>query len=125
MWDAAAQFAPFPASFTPNSTPLAGWHRLAQPVVQWFWEALASLGPAEQRAFLKFVTSCPRPPLQGFRDLHPPLCIQKIPIQADADRLPTASTCMNLFKLPAYSSAAVMREKLVLAVAHAGGFEHS
>ena len=41
-----------------------------------FWRALAGLSPEEQGDFLRFVTSCPRPPLLGFKYLSPPLCIQ-------------------------------------------------
>lgn len=44
--------------------------------LQDFWKALASLSAEEQGDFLRFVTSCPRPPLLGFRYLQPPLCIQ-------------------------------------------------
>ena len=32
-----------------------------------FWRALATFSPQEQADFLRFVTSCPRPPLLGFR----------------------------------------------------------
>lgn len=32
-----------------------------------FWRALATFSPQEQANFLRFVTSCPRPPLLGFR----------------------------------------------------------
>ena len=77
--------------------------------------------PDEEKALLlKFWTSCSRPPLQGFKHLHPALCIQKI--TCDDDRLPTASTCMNLL-LPFYSNAEVMK-KLLLSIHSAkdGGF---
>merc|ERR1711892_1168866 len=52
----------------------------------------------QKRSLLKFVTSCSRPPLLGFKDLDPPFCIQNA--GTEQERLPTASTCMNLFKLP-------------------------
>ena len=53
-----------------------------------------------QADFLKFVTSCSRQPLLGFEFLVPPLCIQKVPLDAEGHKLPTSATCMNLFKLP-------------------------
>ena len=40
-------------------------------------------------------------------------------------RLPTASTCFNLLKLPFYSSKAVLRDKLVQAIGAGAGFELS
>ena len=36
----------------------------------------------------------------GFEYLVPPLCIQKVPLDADGQKLPTSATCMNLLKLP-------------------------
>ena len=40
-------------------------------------------------------------------------------------RLPTASTCFNLLKLPNYPSKEVLREKLKQAIANNTGFELS
>lgn len=52
-----------------------------------------------------FVTSCSRQPLLGFGHLKPPLCVQKVPLRdGEGDRLPSSATCMNLLKLPAYTS---------------------
>lgn len=56
------------------------------------------------------------------QDLDPPFCIQNA---GDTDRLPSASTCMNLLKLPAFSTAAVLREKLLYAIESGSGFELS
>jgi len=41
------------------------------------------------------------------------------------DRLPTASTCVNLLKLPDYADEATMREKLLYAIESDAGFEYS
>jgi ubiquitin-protein ligase E3 C len=43
----------------------------------------------------------------------------------EADRLPTASTCVNLLKLPVYPDAATLRAKLLLALEADTGFEYS
>ena len=40
-------------------------------------------------------------------------------------RLPTASTCFNLLKLPNYSKKATLKEKLRLAISMNTGFELS
>jgi hypothetical protein len=100
-------------------------------------KVLQEFTPQQRSLFLKFVTSCPRPPLLGFCELQvrdrmsycccscslafclclsrfqPPLCIYLIPSDrgffsfGDEDRLPSASTCFNLLKLPPYKSSKV------------------
>ena len=40
-------------------------------------------------------------------------------------RLPTASTCFNLLKLPNYQKRVVLKEKLLYAVTSNAGFELS
>jgi ubiquitin-protein ligase E3 C len=90
--------------------------------------------PDEQSKLLKFMTSCSRQPLLGFRSLEPAPCIQQIRLpdnlfvndeEKAAKRLPlpTASTCMNLLKLPAYRSKETMRSKLLAAIEAGAGFE--
>lgn len=39
-------------------------------------QALESFSPEQQKAFLRFVTACSRPPLLGFKYLDPALCVQ-------------------------------------------------
>ena len=43
----------------------------------------------------------------------------------DTERLPTASTCFNLLKLPIYKSKRTLREKLRYAINSGAGFELS
>ncbi|GIL88261.1 hypothetical protein Vretimale_14138 [Volvox reticuliferus] len=106
----------------------AGGYHEAHPVVMLFWEALASFSPEEQGKFLKFVTSCSRAPLLGFKYLEPKLCIQMSGAMLDptaTQRLPTASTCINLLKLPPYRTLMAMREKLLYAITSGAGFDLS
>jgi ubiquitin-protein ligase E3 C len=115
-----------------------GGYHSSQPVVQWFWEIMYELTPDHQRKFLKFVTSCSRQPLLGFSSLEPAPCIQQVRLPealfaggdsaetiAKRTPLPTASTCMNLLKLPNYRSKQVMRQKLIAAIEAGAGFELS
>eukprot|EP00750_Incisomonas_marina_P000696 INCI10466.1.p1 GENE.INCI10466.1~~INCI10466.1.p1 ORF type:complete len:1198 (-),score=200.13 INCI10466.1:266-3859(-) len=90
----------------------------------WFWETLASLDVSQQQDFLRFVTSCPRPPLLGFSSLYPRFGIQLMGADGDT-MLPMAGTCYNLLKLPVYSSKALLAEKLILAISAKAGFEMS
>lgn len=103
----------------------SGGYHPSQPIIQWFWNAMRSFTPEEQSSFLKFVTSSSRQPLLGFQYLHPPICIQKVPVGEEGPRLPTAATCMNLLKLPEYTSEAMLREKLLYAISANAGFEMS
>jgi hypothetical protein len=43
----------------------------------------------------------------------------------DVDRLPTASTCYNMLKLPTYKRASTVRAKLKYAISSGAGFELS
>ena len=43
----------------------------------------------------------------------------------ETGRLPTASTCFNLLKLPNFKSKKVLREKLLYAIRSGAGFELS
>lgn len=100
----------------------------------------------DQANLLKFVTSCARQPLLGFKQLNPPFCIQKVPTHeqesideinrrissaqgyryteyVNPPKLPTAATCMNLLKLPEYSSLEMLKEKLLYSIRSQSGFE--
>ncbi len=131
-------------------------------------QAMQAFTAEEQKAFLRFVTSCSRPPLLGFQYLEPKLCIQVgqtpsypelpqiMPVTVHCmcaapssilswyfltalsvqlrvvqmagsaeERLPSASTCVNLLKLPPYRSADVIRHKLLYAVNNVAGFDLS
>ena len=48
--------------------------------------------------------------------------LQIIPILRDDEKLPSASTCFNILKLPTYSSTKVMKEKLLFAISEGKGF---
>ena len=56
------------------------------------------------------------------QELHPSFCVCSV---GPEDRLPSASTCLNLLKLPEYLDDETMREKLLYAVQSGAGFELS
>ena len=103
----------------------AGGFTGIDPTIQRFWSALHSFDAQQQAEFLRFVTSCERPPPLGFGSLNPPLTIQRVGIMRDGDKLPTSSTCFNVLKLPTYSSEKVMKERLLYAIQSGAGFELS
>ncbi|KAK3676023.1 ubiquitin-protein ligase (E3) [Recurvomyces mirabilis] len=96
---------------------------LEHPSIQLFWSVMAALPDEERRNVLKFVTSTPRGPLLGFGHLNPRFSIRDS--GQDEGRFPTTSTCVNLLKLPMYSSERRLREKLLAAVNSGAGFDLS
>ncbi|XP_047552066.1 ubiquitin-protein ligase E3C isoform X5 [Lutra lutra] len=104
-------------------TNYSGGYSADHPVIRVFWRVVEGFTDEEKRKLLKFVTSCSRPPLLGFKELYPAFCIHNG--GSDLARLPTASTCMNLLKLPEFHDEALLRRKLLYAIECAAGFELS
>lgn len=121
-----------------------GSHR----VINWLFDILENDFDGKEKAlFLKFVTSCSKPPLLGFAHLEPPFSIRCVEVSDDQDtgdtvgsvlrgfmriqkkdpvgRLPTSSTCFNLLKLPNYQKKSTLREKLRYSITSNTGFELS
>ncbi|RHZ57890.1 hypothetical protein Glove_382g38 [Diversispora epigaea] len=92
------------------------------PVIQSFWKVVSEFSEEEKRNLIKFVTSCSRPPLFGFKELNPKFSIRRA---GSGIRLPSSSTCVNLLKLPAYPDENTLREKLMYAINADVGFDLS
>lgn len=117
-----------------SNTRYTGGYSEGSRTVKLFWEVIRGFTPNERCMLLKFVTSCSRAPLLGFKHLHPSFIIHKVacdlPIWAsiggqDVDRLPSASTCYNTLKLPTYKRPSTLRNKLLYAISSNTGFELS
>ncbi|KAI3861098.1 hypothetical protein MKX03_002156 [Papaver bracteatum] len=117
-----------------ENTRYTGGYSDGSRTVKIFWEVIAGFEPKDRGMLLKFVTSCSRAPLLGFKHLQPTFTIHKVvcdvPLWAsfggqDVDRLPSASTCYNTLKLPTYKRASTLRSKLLYAINSNAGFELS
>ncbi|KDD71437.1 HECT ubiquitin-transferase, partial [Helicosporidium sp. ATCC 50920] len=87
------------------------------PVAQRVLDVLSELDAEQRRAFLQFVTGSPRAPAGGVGALAPRLTVVRKMTQGDADaELPSAMTCANYIKMPPYSSADVLRRKLLYVI---------
>jgi ubiquitin-protein ligase E3 C len=106
-----------------NSQYAGGYSSIDRHVAR-FWAVVAELEDRDLERLIKFVTSCQRPPSLGFVGLHPPFTIQRVDCADDA-RLPTASTCFNILKLPTYSSQRILKEKLLTSIRSGAGFDLS
>ncbi|KJP87635.1 hypothetical protein AK88_02663 [Plasmodium fragile] len=98
-----------------------GYNANSETVVN-LYHILKTFSPKEKSLFLMFVTSCSRSPLLGFQELYPKFCIFRV---VDHTRLPTASTCVNLLKLPDYASREILRKNLLTAISGTQGFDLS
>ncbi|KAF0712892.1 Uncharacterized protein FWK35_00034857, partial [Aphis craccivora] len=131
-----------------RTTQYYGGFHDSHRVILWLWEVLQKDFTEKERSlFLKFVTSCSKPPLLGFAYLEPPFSIRCVQVADDEDfgdtlvsvirgfftirkkdpnlRLPSASTCFNLLKLPNYQKKSILRDKLRYAISSNTGFELS
>ncbi|KXN82656.1 hypothetical protein AN958_02333 [Leucoagaricus sp. SymC.cos] len=106
-----------------NNTNYGGLYDAAHPTILLFWKVVNSFTEDQKRALLRFVSSCSRPPLLGFKELVPNFSIRDA--GSDQLRLPTASTCVNLLKLPRYTSEKTLRTKLIQAIYSNAGFDLS
>jgi len=106
-----------------QNTNYGGVYDDAEATIVAFWNVVDTFDQEQRRALLRFVTSCSRPPLLGFKELVPNFAIRDA--GPDEQRLPTASTCVNLLKLPRYKSEQLLREKLLQAIHSGAGFDLS
>ena len=100
-----------------------------------FWTCMTQFTKDERKALLRFVTSSASPPFGGFKHLHPPFTLHKVRcdvsalaslgLAKDVERLPTASTCFNILKLPNFRRLETMKAKLRTAMHAGAGFELS
>ncbi|XP_061955023.1 E3 ubiquitin-protein ligase UPL7 [Populus nigra] len=117
-----------------NYTRYTGGYSEGSRTIKLFWEVIKGFEPNERCMLLKFVTSCSRAPLLGFKHLQPSFTIHKVSCDAslwatiggqDVERLPSASTCYNTLKLPTYKRASTLRAKILYAINSNTGFELS
>lgn len=115
-------------------TKYSGGYSETSSSVRSFWSVVRSMNPKEMSQLLKFVTSCSRAPIGGFKFLHPPFTIHKVDCDHSplaylggtyVDRLPSASTCFNMLKLPNYQRTNTLLAKLLYSISSSAGFELS
>ncbi|XP_077319061.1 E3 ubiquitin-protein ligase NEDD4-like isoform X13 [Lithobates pipiens] len=95
------------------------------PAIQWYWKAVLLMDAEKRIRLLQFVTGTSRVPMNGFAELYGSNGPQLFTIElwGSPDKLPRAHTCFNRLDLPPYDSFEELREKLLMAVENAQGFE--
>ena len=80
-----------------NTSYYGGFHD-SHRVVAWLWEVLEKdFTDKEKSMFLKFVTSCSKPPLLGFENLEPPFSIRCVETQEESSL--SASLTLNVLQM--------------------------
>lgn len=99
-------------------TEYSGYDRQS-PVIQWFWEIVEEFNQQTRVLLLQFSTGSSRVPFGGFAKFvggggpqH--FTITTVPYKPQI--LPTASTCINMLKLPEYRSKEELKERLMVAL---------
>jgi hypothetical protein len=87
-------------------------------------QLLCSFDIPTRKLFLQFVTGSSRLPLGGWTALQPPFTIVLRPADDPDQYLPSVMTCANYLKLPNYSSAEVLKSRLLFAIQEGQGCFH-
>ena len=97
-----------------KSTSYGGNYSAEHPVIIWFWQCVESMSDDERSLLIQFCTGRSRLPLIYLE--HSDLKFMIAEVTGHEDQLPTASTCMNMLKLPSYKSYEALEEKIKLAI---------
>jgi E3 ubiquitin-protein ligase TRIP12 len=92
------------------------------PAIVALADVLEGLSDAEFEAFVKFVTGSKQLPAGGFAGLRPRMGVWRLArdgTRAD-ESFPMATVCLNALRLPPYSSAEKLKEKLLVAINRGG-----
>ena len=114
-----------------RNTVYGGGYHEGHEVIKAFWQVVSGFSADERKALLKFATACSRAPVLGFGSLEPKFCIHRTAsspgdhLGNGVERLPSASTCMNLLKLPPYRDQETLKQKVLYAAMSGAGFDLS
>ncbi|KAL8738586.1 MAG: hypothetical protein Q9181_000637 [Wetmoreana brouardii] len=100
------------------TTHYDGGYAAEHQTIQDFWSTVRDFSPKQLKSLLEFVTASDRVPVTGWESVQ--FSVQKN--GTGDERLPTSLTCYGRLLLPEYSSRAVLKEKLELAIENSKGF---
>jgi hypothetical protein len=92
-------------------------------LIGWLNEIVGEFDAAQRMKLLKFFTALDALPIGGLGALDPAMQVEIISGADGSDELlPEAATCFNTLKLYNYSSKAVLKTRLLVAIDNCGGF---
>lgn len=113
--------------FSENCLANHGYTLSSKPI-QWLFDILASFTVEDQKKFFAFLTGSEHLPIGGLASLNPKLTVVRKtsvePSIKEGDQLPSAMTCQNYLKLPAYETKEQMEAKLRQAIMDGQGSFH-
>lgn len=111
--DEMRQFSEY-RGFSPNA-----------PIVQWFWELVASMPQEDLKLLLKFVTGTDKVPVGGFEFLYGSNGPQKLTLNKASKRngLPAAHSCFNRLDIPEYSDKTQLHDAIIYAIRESKTFD--
>jgi E3 ubiquitin-protein ligase HACE1 len=107
-----------------RNTEYSGAYDATTPVIRWFWDVVHSYDKKNLATLLQFATGCSRVPFGGFVNLVGATGLTKFTISSTEytpNKLPTASTCFNLLKLPEYPTNELLQDRLNVALTCGSG----
>lgn len=120
-------------------TVYSGGLTASSPRVQQLWRVLETMSQDELKMFVRFAWGQERLPINEQEYVHEQVRMQIKPRVADGGRgadsparrrrgredrvLPRADVCFFNLELPEYSSEAIMRRQLLIAITHGGGLD--
>eukprot|EP00516_Mucochytrium_quahogii_P005377 CAMPEP_0203746906 /NCGR_PEP_ID=MMETSP0098-20131031/2205_1 /ASSEMBLY_ACC=CAM_ASM_000208 /TAXON_ID=96639 /ORGANISM=" , Strain NY0313808BC1" /LENGTH=2314 /DNA_ID=CAMNT_0050635159 /DNA_START=256 /DNA_END=7200 /DNA_ORIENTATION=- len=84
-------------------------------------KVLSDFDQDDRRLFMQFLTGSPRLPIGGFSELQPAPTVVRKNCSIPDDNLPSCSTCQVYLKLPAYTSRAILEQRLKQAIREGQG----
>jgi E3 ubiquitin-protein ligase HUWE1 len=93
----------------------------SSPVIRWFWEIVSSMTRQDRANLLQFATGSSKVPLGGFANLESGGNRHRFSItktDSPIELLPSAHTCFNRIDIPEYTTADMLREKLMIAITY-------
>lgn len=75
-------------------------------------DVLMEMNNVERKSFLQFTTGCSSLPPGGLANLHPHLTVVR-KIGSGDGSYPSVNTCVHYLKLPEYSTAEILRQRLL------------
>lgn len=101
---------------TTYSGVLSNQHNL----VKWFWEVFNhEMNDEKKKKLLLFITGSDRVPVVGMSGIRLEISNS---IRTDDKYFPVAHTCSCLLEIPLYSSKAVLKRQILIAIQHNEGF---
>jgi hypothetical protein len=112
---------PFTIEGLQESIDVSNGYDRGSPQIAWFFEVLVEMDASQRQDFMQFLTGMRFGAEGGLQGLNPRLTIGRVDDKVD-EWLPSVSTCAHYFKLPAYSSREILKERLATAVENYTGF---